>query len=60
MSIKYVVSIEEIVGDYKTIHLNEIDAHYTNAVLNECIEALLPLNKGLASDVETVFEILNK
>jgi phage tail protein X len=45
---------------YKTIHLNEIDAHYTNAVLNECIEALLHLNKGLASDVETVFEILNK
>jgi len=45
---------------YKTVYLNDIDAHYVNAVLNECIDALLPLNKGLASDVETVFEILNK
>lgn len=50
-------------GTYKTIHLNEVDSKYVNAILNECCEsiALSSVNSknNLLSDLEEVFQILN-
>jgi len=52
-----------IMAIYKTIHLNETDSKYVNAILDECYEVIAlsskDLDTALLNDIEEVFQILN-